>query len=127
MVLELARHLSLNDQDTRSLLETSLTAVTLTWTVPYPRNPFFTGREEVLQLLHQTLHPQHIHRSCTLSGMGGIGKTHTALEYSYRAINDYTAIFWLNAETRESTISSFTAIGGMTRIRAKIYQSVQMS
>lgn len=118
MVLELARHLALNDQDTRHLLEASLTAVPLTWTVPYTRNPFFTGREEVFQVLHKALHPSHIHRShsCTLSGLGGIGKTHLAVEYAYRSINEYTAIFWISAETRESIISSFIAIAAVLNL-----------
>ena len=43
MVLEVARQLSLNDQETRLLLEASLTALSSYWHVPFPRNPFFTG------------------------------------------------------------------------------------
>src|SRR5690348_3183632 len=46
MILELARHLVLNDQETRLLLEASLTALTPHWSVPFPRNALFTGREE---------------------------------------------------------------------------------
>src|SRR5579859_6381074 len=49
LVLELARHLVLNEQEARQLLEASLTALTPYWYIPLPRNPFFTGREEVLE------------------------------------------------------------------------------
>src|SRR5215469_18948753 len=55
MVLELARHLQLSEPETRELLEASLTGLSPMWNVPYARNPFFTGREEILQTLHQHL------------------------------------------------------------------------
>ena len=34
-----------------------------------------------------------------LSGLGGIGKTQTALAYLYEHRNDYGSLFWVNAET----------------------------
>ena len=66
------------------------------WGVPFLRNPFFTGREHVLQQLHAALHQEQtalLSQSSTLSGLGGIGKTQTAIEYAYRYAHDYTAIF----------------------------------
>jgi transcriptional regulator with XRE-family HTH domain len=48
MVLELARLLDLDEPETRQLLEASLTTVSSYWNVPFARNPFFTGREQVL-------------------------------------------------------------------------------
>src|SRR5579884_2405855 len=87
LVLELARQLQLDTHDTRLLLEASLTGLSPYWYVPYQRNPFFTGREEVLQQVHRALHHQHtalLCQSSTLSGLGGVGKTQTAIEYAYR-------------------------------------------
>jgi transcriptional regulator with XRE-family HTH domain len=55
IVLELAKHLHLSDQEARHLLEASLTALSPHWLVPLPRNPFFTGREEILEALHTRL------------------------------------------------------------------------
>jgi len=55
LVLDLARHLHLNHQETRQLLEASLTALAPPWSVPLLRNPYFTGRDEVLRTLHAQL------------------------------------------------------------------------
>jgi tetratricopeptide (TPR) repeat protein len=113
IVLELARHLQLNAEDTRRLLEASLTALSPYWAVPYQRNPFFTGRDEVLLQIHAALAQERASlstRSYALTGLGGIGKTQTALEYAYRYAQHYSAVFWISAETTESLFSSLLAI-----------------
>ncbi|MFD4638963.1 FxSxx-COOH system tetratricopeptide repeat protein [Lentzea sp. NPDC058436] len=64
-----------------------------------PRNPNFTGREELLDQLGKRLTaggatavlPSALH------GMGGIGKTHMATEYIYRHLQDYDLIWWIEA------------------------------
>jgi tetratricopeptide (TPR) repeat protein len=72
------------------------------WTVPYNRNPFFTGRDAVLQEIHENFSTRMIQ---ILSGLGGVGKTQTALEYTYRFRDDYRAILWARADSRELFIS----------------------
>ena len=55
------------------------------WNVPHPRNPNFTGREDLLTALHDALHQEGASiLTQTLHGLGGVGKTQTALEYAYR-------------------------------------------
>jgi tetratricopeptide (TPR) repeat protein/DNA-binding XRE family transcriptional regulator len=113
LVLELARHLKLDEQEIHQLLEASLTALSPRWHVPFPRNPFFTGREEILEALHYHLGTEQsvaLTQSAVLHGLGGVGKTQVALEYAYRYALAYRAVFWLVAETAESIISSFVAI-----------------
>jgi hypothetical protein len=52
--------------------------------IPFERNPLFTGREEVLERLHTTLRAgKTTALTQAISGMGGIGKTQTAVEYAY--------------------------------------------
>ena len=55
LVMELAKHLHLNGQETRQLLDASLTETSPYWLMPYQRNPFFIGRDNVLQQLHDIL------------------------------------------------------------------------
>ncbi|GHO78081.1 tetratricopeptide repeat protein [Ktedonobacter sp. SOSP1-85] len=83
------------------------------WGVPYPRNPFFTGREEILHHLHELLNREHttaLTQSWAISGLGGIGKTQIALEYAYQYRQDYRYIFWVSAATRESLFADIVTI-----------------
>ena len=91
----------------------------LLWNVPYQRNPFFTGREKALNTLYWALqtdnavalsHPQG------LSGLGGIGKTQTALEYAYCYGAEYNAVFWVRAESLISLTSSFVELAHLLEL-----------
>src|SRR5437588_2562977 len=99
------------------------------WNVTYQRNPFFTGREEVLNQLQKGLreenavalsHPQGI------SGLGGIGKTQTAIEYAYRYHSDYHAVFWLKADSSGTLTLDFISIAHLLNLREKDEQDQQV-
>ncbi len=92
------------------------------WNIPYRRNPFFTGREEVLLHLHDSLQLDNsavLAQVQAMSGLGGIGKTSTAIEYVYRHRDAYQTILWAHAETREVLISDFTTIANMLNLQEK--------
>ena len=70
-----------------------------------PRNPYFTGRDEVLKHQHTTLTTDRwalLTQTQAITGLGGIGKTQTALEYAYRYQQDYQTILWAQADTSEA-------------------------
>ncbi|GCE31353.1 tetratricopeptide repeat protein [Dictyobacter alpinus] len=113
IVLELAKQLSLNEQETRQLLEASLTAVSTYWNVPYQRNPFFTGRDDILEHIHTTFSQEAavaFPQPLALSGLGGIGKTQTALAYAYIHALEYDGVFWISSESSEQIMRSFSII-----------------
>lgn len=65
-----------------------------------PRNPDFTGREELLQQLRGQLTSQ-VRTALlphTLHGLGGVGKTQLAVEYAYRFDHAYDLVWWVPAE-----------------------------
>lgn len=72
------------------------------WNVPYPRNPFFTGRQETLQQLHRLLRSDESEVLIALIGLAGCGKTQVAIEYAYRHSELWASLFFFRAETRET-------------------------
>src|SRR5260221_3521812 len=89
------------------------------WNVPYRRNPYFTGREDLLTRLHELLHSGKaaaLTQPQAISGLGGIGKTQTAVECAYRSRADYQAVLWASAATREALISDFVALAALLQL-----------
>jgi len=89
------------------------------WNIPYRRNPYFTGREDLLTRLHELLHAGKataLTQAQAISGLGGIGKTQTAVEYAYRSRGDYQAVLWASAATRETLISDFVALATLLQL-----------
>ena len=83
------------------------------WNIPYQRNPFFTGREGILDHLHTTFFTGKrsvLSQIQAISGLGGIGKTQTAVEYAYRYADAYNAVLWIQAETCDDLNSSCMAL-----------------
>lgn len=74
--------------------------------LPYSKNRFFTGRDDMLRRLRRTFEKNPTVAQA-LSGLGGIGKTQIAIEYAYRYFENYRYVFWAQAESEESLIRSY--------------------
>jgi hypothetical protein len=77
-------------------------------TVLHPRDADFVGRDADLATLYRILSVSG--RICAINGTGGIGKTATAIEYSFRYEQAYSYIFWAQAETRVGCADIFSLI-----------------
>jgi tetratricopeptide (TPR) repeat protein len=89
------------------------------WNIPFHRNSFFTGREEILTRLRHELQEGHtaaLSQPVAVSGMGGIGKTQTAVEYAYRYRDDYQAVLWLKSSTPEELTEDFAGLAQLLQL-----------
>jgi hypothetical protein len=77
------------------------------------RNLFFTGRERVMVQLHEALVAQG---RAALSGLGGVGKTQVAVEYTHRHFDEYAYTLWANAHSHDMLVSSYATIAGLLKL-----------
>jgi transcriptional regulator with XRE-family HTH domain len=107
MVFRLVDELQLLKEERREFLEVAGFSIehwpANYWNGPYKPNPYFVGREMVLQLLRQRLVPGE--KTTTLpqsiSGLGGVGKTQVAIEYAHSYGEYYEAVLWIQADSLE--------------------------
>ncbi|KEY74867.1 hypothetical protein S7711_09811 [Stachybotrys chartarum IBT 7711] len=85
--------------------------------VPYPNNPDFVGRSDILQQLKDKLgHEEQTNGPSvprlSLFGLGGVGKTQIALQYIYwlRGINPAISILWVHASSADRFRQSYLSI-----------------
>lgn len=84
--------------------------------LPQARNSTsFFGREDVLSEIEAVLEDPDVssnlnRRSVLLFGMGGVGKTQTAINYAYTTREHYDVIFWIKSESPLSLNSSMIEI-----------------
>jgi len=72
--------------------------------LPFARNPYFTGRTKILDLINQNLNSNGmVSLMQSNNSLIGVGKTAIALEYAYLYEKEYETIWWVNA-TDSTTI-----------------------
>lgn len=88
------------------------------WYVP-PYTPFFTGRERELESLRKTFMARAGLVTQALTGLGGMGKTQTALAYAHRYRAEYQTVFWAQAENREVLFGDMTRFASILQLPAR--------
>ena len=94
----------------------------MVWNIPYPHNPFFTGRKELLSRLQKQLRKGQkaaLSQPQAVSGLGGIGKTQIAIEYAHKHRQKYQSVLWARAESHEALTSSFVEIARLLDLPQK--------
>jgi tetratricopeptide (TPR) repeat protein/transcriptional regulator with XRE-family HTH domain len=101
----------------------------LIWNVPYRRNPFFTGRENILSHLYTVLQYSKtvaLTQAQAISGLGGIGKTQVAIEYAYRYRDEYQVILWVNASSGEAFTVDFVKLATLLDLPEQFEQDQEL-
>lgn len=79
------------------------------WNVP-PYNPFFTGRDDILDQVRNELISSG---RAILNGLPGIGKTQAAIAYAHRHHVDYSHAFFVRADSEANLIAGFGEIASL--------------
>jgi tetratricopeptide (TPR) repeat protein len=85
------------------------------WENVPPRNPNFTGREQLLDELTERLaadrHPTAVLPEA-MYGLGGIGKSQLAIEYVYEHQADYDLVCWVPSEHTPGIVNVLSHLAG---------------
>ncbi|MCW3055870.1 MAG: tetratricopeptide repeat protein [Chthonomonadales bacterium] len=93
-------------------------------------NRLFTGRREALDRLHTALQagpaalvadPQAI------TGLGGIGKTQTAIAYLYEHRREYDHLFWVGAETPDTLTEGLAGLAEELQLPAAAHATTKQA
>ena len=79
--------------------------------IPYRRNPHFTGHASTFQIIHRKLVLEawpDFTSTYVIYGLGGVGKTQLAIEYSYQRRKDFDFIYWLRADDYDTLLTSYS-------------------
>ncbi|AQA15471.1 FxSxx-COOH system tetratricopeptide repeat protein [Streptomyces malaysiensis] len=85
-----------------------------------PRNNNFTGRQTLLDILHERLKAEGTAAVLpeALHGLGGVGKSQIALEYVHEHAADYDAVWWIPAERPEQIRQALVQLADRLGLRA---------
>lgn len=100
------------------------------WNVPHYRSPFFTGREDLLQSLFMQFQDYPREEGTpilALSGLGGVGKTQLAIEYTYHHRTEYQAVLWVPADSPTMLRANFADLAQVLQLTGKNEQDQQQA
>lgn len=81
--------------------------------IPFSMNPKFSGRQDILETVHNALGPDASSpsaKSIALFGTGGVGKTQIAIQYAYQNQDQFDVVLWIAADNAITMSQSFRVI-----------------
>jgi len=79
--------------------------------IPYHQNRNFTGRGSSLYELHKSLASgEYAALTQAITGLGGVGKTQLALEYSYLHTDDYGVLWWVKSDEPATLANDYASL-----------------
>ncbi|KAH8745286.1 P-loop containing nucleoside triphosphate hydrolase protein, partial [Diaporthe sp. PMI_573] len=83
------------------------------YSIPFPRNHYFVGRDTVLQDLRQKLFIQPECQKLAIVGLGGVGKTQVVLQFAFWVQDNRPeySVFWLSALSDTTFHRDYLEIG----------------
>jgi tetratricopeptide (TPR) repeat protein len=103
--------------------------VPLIWGAVPPRNRNFTGRADILARLRQETSGAVVasgeRQPQALQGLGGVGKTAVAVEYSHRYRADYDLIWWIPADQLALVRSSLASLAARLGLEAAMATGIE--
>ncbi|RDW59348.1 uncharacterized protein DSM5745_11043 [Aspergillus mulundensis] len=79
--------------------------------IPFGRNTKFVGREVVFDQLKSLVLPIGTNSRVALFGLGGVGKSHVAIEFAHRISTEFQAsVFWVSASSIDRFREGYNAI-----------------
>ncbi|PGG95771.1 hypothetical protein GX51_08124 [Blastomyces parvus] len=103
-------------------------------TIPFERNPRFVGRAAEIDKIHDVLASETRCERVAIVGLGGVGKTQIALEFTHRLQERQLdcSVFWIPVTSVESMLEAYLEIGrqlqipNLEREKADILRLVQL-
>ncbi|KAL4755150.1 hypothetical protein BDW72DRAFT_55081 [Aspergillus terricola var. indicus] len=79
--------------------------------IPFPRNQAFVGRAPILDQLKSQVLPVGTTSRLVLYGLGGVGKSHIAIEFAHQVYTELQAsVFWVSASSIDRFREGYNAI-----------------
>ena len=94
------------------------------FTIPYEKSDYFCGRDSSLQKMSAIFEKSN---KCVLCGLGGIGKTQLAVEYSLNLKHSKDIIYFINSENSQTIKNDLYSLGerlGLHKKTTKVTQKI---